>query len=198
MLHSGVCAYPYECIDCAVICSKAVYCIVQNTIADMKAFIPTLEAAFSAAGIPERDSWVVTSANILSVLEAETESIRKDHTPAVKQQLPATEQQPSPIGVRKVAFPDGEQYESSDIGGFELVLVDAAKAADEASRVGKGKEGAGKILILNEPQEADDDDDDEADSKAAEDGKKDPKKILTEIQGTNANQILKEWTGSVL
>lgn len=179
-------------------CLKSLCCVVQNTIANMKAFIPTLEAAFSAAGIPERDSWVITSTTILAVLEAEIETLRRENLPAVQQQLPATEQHPSQIGTGKVAFPDDEQYKSSDIGGFELVLIDAAKTANEASKVGKGREGAGKTLILNEPQEADDGDDDEEDVSVAQDGKKDPKDILTGLQSTTAIQSSKDWTGSVL
>lgn len=174
------------------------YSVMQNTIANMKAFIPTLEAAFSAAGIPERDSWVITSTTILAVLEAETATIRRENSPAVQQQLPATEQHPSRIGIGKVAFPDEEQYKSSDIGGFELVLVDAAKAANEVSKVGKGREGVKKTLILNEPQEADDGDDDEEDLSAAQDGTKDPKVNLAGIQSKTVIQTSKDWTGSVL
>lgn len=172
-----------------------VLCVLQNTIADIKSFVPTLEKAFSVAEIPERDSWVITSATILSNLEDETKAIRKDHTPAVQQQLSAIEQHPSRIGVGKVAFPDEEQYKSSDIGGFELVLVDAAKAANDASKVGKGKKG---ILVLNEPQEADDGDDDEEEVDVSQNGKKDTKNIVEGIESKSADQRSKDWTGSVL
>ena len=54
--------------------------VLQSTIANLKAFIPTLEAAFTAAGIPQRESWGAAGDNLLAKLEAETEAVRREYT----------------------------------------------------------------------------------------------------------------------
>lgn len=65
---------------------------LQNTIAGLKALIPTLEAAFTSAGIMERASWEAAGENLLSQLEAETEGVRLDYV--ASQHQPPRDLQP--------------------------------------------------------------------------------------------------------
>ena len=52
---------------------------LQNTIASLKTLIPTLESAFAAAGITEKDSWGAESDRVLAQLEGEPESVRQEY-----------------------------------------------------------------------------------------------------------------------
>ena len=71
---------------------------LQNTIARLKALIPTLEAAFTAAGITDRSSWEADGDNILAQLEAETEAVRREYTASqLPVQLPQQNTASAPV-----------------------------------------------------------------------------------------------------
>lgn len=68
--------------------------LLQNTIASLKAFIPTLEAAFGAAGITEKESWAAACDSLLAQLEVETEAVRWGY---LTSQQPPSDQPPKPV-----------------------------------------------------------------------------------------------------
>ena len=64
------------------------YSATQSTVAQLMYFVPTLEAAFKAAGIRENESWPKGRSGLLNLLEAETEAVREEHILALQLESP--------------------------------------------------------------------------------------------------------------
>ena len=168
------------------------HCSLQHTIAKLSALIPTLELAFSAAHIPEKDSWIETSVNTLTLLEADTEQIRHAHLLASQQQLPAVVQhtdikrthkdQEQPVPLTKPA--------NTVVAAQTLVLASKLKHADRVVSTGQGERKSGNEL--NEP--LGDDKDVIADLDDADDGRA-RKEESVKLQIPNVSRA---WTGEVL
>ena len=120
--------------------------VLQSTIANLKAFIPTLEAAFTAAGIPQRESWGAAGDAILAQLEAETEAVRRGYT--ALQLLTPPAEQPEPKAAPAPTSTDREYT----FPGLE-------KVTDTLEQPGaKSQLPLGAATLPHEPQGDDEDD----------------------------------------
>lgn len=163
------------------------HCALQNTIASFETFIPTLEAAFTAAGIPQKESWRAVGDSLLAQLEAETEAVRREYESSQLQ--PPTNEQPKPTAVLKPASTDQEipkpAVNDASASSVQLPLADQQpkptrtgqnameqrlkEALKSAEHLGSGSRNPqGTAKGPQEPQGADEDD--VADVDEVEDG----------------------------
>lgn len=119
---------------------------MQNTIASFTTFIPTLEEAFTAAGIAERKSWAVVGDSLLAQLEAETEVVRQQYV--ASQLQPPADQQSKPAATVK-----------GTSTGQDIPKPASKDASDPAEQPGGGTQNLqGTVKVIQLPQDADEDD----------------------------------------
>ena len=97
-------------------------------------------AAFTAASIPERDSWQAAGDALLTQLEAETEAVRREYTASQLPTPPA--QQPEPSAAPAPPSASGE-----------FTLPDLLKVIDPLEQLGSESQLDHNLaILLHEPQ----------------------------------------------
>lgn len=164
---------------------------LQNTIAGFETFIPTLEKAFAAAGIAERESWGAVSGSLLARLEAETEALRQKYVSSQLQQ--PTDQKPKSAAAsdkltntdKPITKPAAQT--STDKDDAKPAAQDASTVAQQPDSQSQKPQATSQILQL--PQAADEDD--AVDLDEVEDGK-------SGMKHPAASNPSDDWNGDVL